>query len=143
MENQIKEQQLLLFADRTRCHDFLTDPFRLLLSSFAKVLIETRRRVHLAGPELAAAQVNTIRLKILKVAARVVCSVRRLVFHLSRSDSNAAIFRRIAASLRLQVDFESFELHLARGGSEDPAETINEIDASNNSTQFRKDQINV
>lgn len=99
MENRIKEQQLMLFADRTSCHDFLANQFRLLLSSFANVLLETLRRVHLADTELAQAQVNTIRLKVLQVAARVVTSVRRLVFHLSSSYPGEAIFRRPADSL--------------------------------------------
>lgn len=35
MENCIKGQQLMLFADRPSCHDFLADQFLLLLSSFA------------------------------------------------------------------------------------------------------------
>jgi len=102
MENRIKEQQLMLFADRTSCHDFLANQFRLLLSSFAYVLVETLRRVHLADTELAQAQVNTIRLKVLKVAARVVTSVRRIIFHLSSSYPGEALFRRIAASLLLR-----------------------------------------
>jgi hypothetical protein len=99
MENRIKEQQLMLFADRTSCHDFAANQFRLLLASFAYVLIETLRRVHLVGTELETAQVNTIRLKLFKVAARVVTSVRRIVFHLSTSYPNQAIFRLLAASL--------------------------------------------
>ena len=92
----------MLFADRTRCHDFLANQFRLLLSSFAYVLIETLRHIHLAGTDPAVAQVNAIRLKILKVSACVVCSVRRVVFHSSSSYPNAAIFHRIAASLHLR-----------------------------------------
>jgi hypothetical protein len=99
MENRIKEQQLMLFADRTSCHDFAANQFRLLLASFAYVLVETLRRVHLVGTELETAQVNTIRLKLLKVAARVVVSVRRIVFHLSTSYPNQALFRLLAASL--------------------------------------------
>jgi hypothetical protein len=39
MENRIMEQQLGLFADRTSCHRFLADQFRLLLSSAAYVLV--------------------------------------------------------------------------------------------------------
>ncbi len=35
MENRIQEQQLGLFADRTSCHGWLANQFRLLLSSFA------------------------------------------------------------------------------------------------------------
>src|SRR6202051_1698781 len=41
MENRIKEQQLGLFADRTSCHDWWANQFRLLLSSCAYVLLET------------------------------------------------------------------------------------------------------
>lgn len=102
MENRIKEQQLMLFADRTSCEDFAANQFRLLLSSFAYVLLETLRRIHLADTDLAKAQVNTIRLKVLKVAARVVVSVRRIVFHLSSSYPGEALFRRIAQSLLLR-----------------------------------------
>ena len=55
MENRIKEQQLGLFADRTSCHKFLANQFRLLLASAAYVLIEHLRRVGLTGTELAKA----------------------------------------------------------------------------------------
>ena len=53
MENRIKEQQLGLFADRTSCHRFLANQFRLLLSSAAYVLVQALRRTALAGTELA------------------------------------------------------------------------------------------
>jgi hypothetical protein len=82
-ENRIKEQQLHLFAGRTSCHDFLANQFRVMLSAAAYVLVETLRRVGLAGTELAQAQVDTIRLKLLKIGARVVRSTRRLVLHLA------------------------------------------------------------
>jgi Transposase DDE domain group 1 len=74
MENRIKEQQLQLFADRTSCHRMLANQFRLLLSTFAYVLVELIRRVALAGTEMARAQVGTIRLKLFKVGARVAAS---------------------------------------------------------------------
>ena len=95
MENRIKEQQLMLFANRASCHSFLANQFRLLLSSAAYVLVETLRRTTLAGTELATAQVNTIRLKLFKVAARVVISVRRVVLHLSTAYPLQVIFRQI------------------------------------------------
>ena len=44
MENRIKEQQSMLFADRTSCHDFQANQFRLLLSTFAYVLMDALRR---------------------------------------------------------------------------------------------------
>lgn len=83
MENRIKEQQLGLFADRTSCHDFVANQLRVLLSAAAYVLVETLRRQGLAGTELQTAQVDTIRLKVLKIGARIVCSVRRIVVHLA------------------------------------------------------------
>ena len=85
MEDRIKEQQPGLFADRTSCHRFVANQFRLLLSSAAYVLVQALRREALAGTELASAQVGTIRLKLLKVAARVVVTARRVVFHLASS----------------------------------------------------------
>src|SRR5271168_3997161 len=83
MENRIKEQQLDLFADRTSCHRFLANQFRLLLSSAAYVLVQALRRIALSGTELATAQVGTLRLKLFKVAARVVLSARRVIFQLA------------------------------------------------------------
>ena len=92
MENRIKEQQLDLFADRTSCHKFLANQFRVLLSSAAYVLIQTLRRTALKGTELAEAQVGTIRLKLFKIAARVSVSVRRVVFHLASSYPYRSVF---------------------------------------------------
>ncbi len=66
MENRIKEQQLGLFSDRTSCHAWWANQFRLLLSSAAYVLVETLRRIGLKGTELARAQVPTIRLRLLE-----------------------------------------------------------------------------
>jgi hypothetical protein len=94
-ENRIKEQQLDLFAGRTSCHRFVANQFRLLLSSAAYVLVQALRREALAGTELAEAQVGTIRLKLLKVAARVVGSARRLVFHLASSYPYRELFVRV------------------------------------------------
>lgn len=100
MENRIKEQQLYLFADRTSCHDFWANQFRLLLSSAAYVLMETLRRVGLSQTELAAAQVSTIRLKLLKIGARVCHSARRIVLHLASGYPLRTLFLRIVANLR-------------------------------------------
>ena len=83
MENRIKEQQLDLFAGRTSCHRFVANAFRLLLSSAAYVLMQALRREALSETELEQAQIGTIRLKLLKVAARVLVSARRVVFHLA------------------------------------------------------------
>jgi hypothetical protein len=99
MENRIKEQQLGLFADRTSCHKFIANQFRLLLASAAYVLIEHLRREGLRGTELARAQVSTIRLKLFKVAARVCISVRRIVLHLASSYPYQKLLRQLIARL--------------------------------------------
>jgi hypothetical protein len=78
MENRIKEQQLGLFADRTSSHYWWTNQLRLLLSSCAYVLLETIRRIGLAGTELARAQAATIRLKLLKLGAVILRNTRRI-----------------------------------------------------------------
>jgi hypothetical protein len=78
MENRIKEQQLGLFADRTSCHDWWANQFRLLLSSAAYVLMETIRRVGLCGSELCKAQVTTIQLKVLKIGTVILRNTRRI-----------------------------------------------------------------
>ena len=95
MENRIKEQQLMLFADRTSCHDFLANRFRLFLSSCAYVLMETLRRTVLCGTELAQAQCDTIRLKLFKIAAVVRESVRRIEFSLSSVFPFRELWRRV------------------------------------------------
>ncbi|HEY0796928.1 MAG TPA: IS1380 family transposase [Acidisarcina sp.] len=99
MENRIKEQQLGLFAGRTSCQKFVANQFRLLLSSYAYVLIETLRRTALAGTELAKAQATTIRIKLLKIGAVVIASVRRIVLRLSSAYPLKTLFARVARQL--------------------------------------------
>ncbi len=78
MENRIKEQQLGLFADRTSAHQWWANQCRLLLSSLAYVLMQTIRRIGLAGTDMARAQVQTIRLRLLKIGAVVIRNTRRI-----------------------------------------------------------------
>jgi hypothetical protein len=101
MENRIKEQQLALFADRTSCHAFSSNQFRLLLSSAAYILIDAIRRVGLQNTPLERAQVDTIRLKLFKIGARVMCSVRRIVFHLASGYPLQQLLRQVVSRLRV------------------------------------------
>lgn len=99
MENRIKEQQLGLFADRTSCHKWWPNQFRLLLSSIAYVLLESIRRRYLCGTELARSQVDTIRLKLLKIGAVIIRNTRRVRVLLSGSYPHQALFIRVASLL--------------------------------------------
>jgi hypothetical protein len=100
MENRIKEQQLDLFADRTSCHKWWPNQFRLLLASLAYILIETIRRVGLKGTKLARAQAGTIRLKLLKIGAVIIKNTRRVKMMLASSYPYKAIFRLAASRLQ-------------------------------------------
>lgn len=99
MENRIKEQQLDLFADRTSCHQWWPNHFRLLLSSCAYVLISALRRTYLKGTALAKAQCGTIRLKLLKIGAIIIRNTRKIKFLLSSSYPYQELFSKIFAKL--------------------------------------------
>ena len=100
MENRIKEQQLYLFADRTSCHKWYANQFRLLLSSLAYVLVEAIRRLALHGTELARAQCGTIRLKLMKIGGIIIRNTRRIRFLLSSAYPYKELFCMVAARLR-------------------------------------------
>jgi hypothetical protein len=93
MENRIKEQ-LSLFADRMSAESLRANQLRLYFSSLAYVLVHALRRLALAGTEWAHAQVHTIRLRLLKIAAEVRLSARRI----SVSYSNAYPWKEMFAA---------------------------------------------
>src|SRR5229473_6480727 len=72
------EEQLSLFADRMSTETLRANQLRLYFSSLAYVLVEALRRLGLAGTEWAEAQADTIRLKLLKIAAQVRITARRI-----------------------------------------------------------------
>jgi len=100
MENRIKEQQLGLFADRTSTATMRGNQLRLWVSSVAYVLVETVRRVGLAGTELARAQVGTIRTRLFKLAGLVRVSVRRVTLALSSVFPLQRLFAHALANLQ-------------------------------------------
>lgn len=100
MENRIKEQQLGLFADRTSCSAWWPNQFRLLLASLAYTLMQGIRRVGLAGTELARAQCTTIRLKLFKIGAAIICSVRRVRLLLASQCPYRDLFLLVAQRLQ-------------------------------------------
>ena len=99
MENRIKDQQLGLFADRTSCHRWWPNQFRLLLSGLAYTLFEAIRRLALQNTDLAKAQPHTIRLKLLKIGAVILRNTRRIRFLFSTSHPYQALFAHAAIAL--------------------------------------------
>ena len=99
MENRIKEQQLALFADRTSCHRWWANQFRLLLSAVAYTLMEALRRLGCAGTQWARAQCDTLRLRLLKIGAVVLRNTRRVRLLWSSSYPWLEEFGRVVAQL--------------------------------------------
>ena len=85
MELFIKEHKTHILSDRTSCNRFEANKFRLFLHSVAYVLLQTFRRLHLQGSEFARAQFDTIRLKLIKIGARVRQLRTRIKIHLPSS----------------------------------------------------------
>ena len=83
MENVLKQQVLDLEADRMSTHYLASNQLRLWLATFAYLLMERVRALGLFGSQLAQATVGSVRLKLLKVAAQVTVSVRRVYVQLS------------------------------------------------------------
>lgn len=99
MENRIKEQQLDLFASRTSGHLMRVNQLRLWLSSVAYSLIEALRRIALQGTKLAQAYCGTIRLRLLKIGARIRVTVRKVWVSLASSHPAERIFAHAYAQL--------------------------------------------
>jgi len=105
MENRIKEQQLFLFAYRTSCATMRANQVRLLLSAVAYIVLRALREFGLPQTELAHAQCDTVRLKLLKIGAVIRISVRRVYVSLSESYPYRAVFVRVWENLRRLVAF--------------------------------------
>jgi hypothetical protein len=82
-ENFIKDLKNEVAADRLSCSAYRANAFRLQLHALAYNLLVLFRRLALRGTALGSATIGTIRLRLLKVGARVRRSVRRLCFHLA------------------------------------------------------------
>jgi hypothetical protein len=100
MENRIKEQQRMLFANRVSCSTMRANQVRLCLATVAYVVLRALRQFGLEGTELAQAQGEAIRQKLLKIGAVVRVSVRRVWVALSEAYPLRAVFVRIWERLR-------------------------------------------
>jgi hypothetical protein len=94
MENEIKDHKLSLKSDRTACHRFKANQFRLLLHAAAYVLLETLRREVLRPTQWASATMETMQLRLLKLGARVQECKDRMTIALPSSCPVAPVLRR-------------------------------------------------
>lgn len=99
-ENLIKLHKSQLKSDRTSCRSANANQMRLILHTAAYWLMWAVRRAMPATAALRAAEFATIRLRLLKLAARVVETASRIRVAFASACPDAALFRAIALNLR-------------------------------------------
>ena len=96
----IKDFKNALSADRLSCSRFAANFFRLLLHAAAYRLMHAlRERVAPLSQKLGRAQFDTLRLRLLCVAAQVTQTTRRVLVRIPKAFPEATVFRQLAASL--------------------------------------------
>lgn len=96
----IKDFKNALCAERLSCSRFAANFFRLLLHAAAYRLMHAlRERVAPLSQKLGRAQFDTLRLRLLRVAAQVTQTTRRVLLRLPTVFPEATVFRQLAASL--------------------------------------------
>ena len=98
VENRIKELKDGLRFDLTSCSRFGANQFRILLAMAAYVLYQ-QLRYEARGTECARAQVSTLRERLIKVAAIVAESLRRILFEAPQAYVWMRTWRVVAARL--------------------------------------------
>jgi hypothetical protein len=99
MENRIKEQ-LSLFADRISAETMRANQLRMYFSAIAYLLVDGFRRLALAGTEMAQAQPQTIRLRLLKIGAKLRITVRKVWISMATSYPRQRLFQQAWSALR-------------------------------------------
>ncbi|MFA6022351.1 MAG: transposase, partial [Rhodospirillales bacterium] len=98
-ENLIKLHKAQLASDRTSCQSPVANQVRLVLHTAAYWLMLTLRDAVPAASRLATAEFATLRLRLLKVGARIVEKAARIRVHLASACPDAALFRLMAGHL--------------------------------------------
>lgn len=99
-ENRIKDFKNALRSDRLSDTTYVANAFRLLLHAFAYRLLDgLRREVAEVSPKHGSLQMDTLRGRLLKVAAVVTQSVRRVVVSLPSTYPLAEVWRGVARRL--------------------------------------------
>ena len=103
-EKRIGELKNHLHADRLSAHGFMANGLRLGLHVVAfAIVVLLREACVVEAPEVARAEVGTIRARLFKAGARVRTSARRIWFHFSASWPSATLFRRVVAAMAKHV----------------------------------------
>ena len=97
-ENLVKLHKAQLASDRTSCRSPLANQVRLVLHTAAYWLLLTLRDRIPTTHELAAAEFATLRLRLLKVAGRVIETASRIRLAFAAACPHAVLFRGLARS---------------------------------------------
>ncbi|MGH7886768.1 MAG: IS1380 family transposase [Candidatus Binatia bacterium] len=99
MENLIKLHKAQLKSDRTSCSAPLANQMRLLLHTAAYWLMLEVRDAIPKSHALARAEFNTVRLRLLKIGARIIETAARVKIAFAAACPNAALFSALARAL--------------------------------------------
>jgi hypothetical protein len=99
MENCIKNHKTFLHSDRTSCHRFEANQFRLLLHSAAYVLMHALGQWGLKGTAWAQSQFNILQLRLLKVGAKVCEMATRVKVHYPTSYPLKEVYQKLMRNL--------------------------------------------
>ncbi len=99
MENFIKNHKTFLHSDRTSCHTFLANAFRLILHSAAYILLHGFAEKALEGTPWRHSQFNILQLRLLKVAVKVEEMATKIKFHFPSSFPLQSLYVKIMANL--------------------------------------------
>lgn len=94
-ENFIKELKRDIAADRLSCSAYRANALRLQLHALTYNLLVLFRRYVLGGTQLAHAAIDSVRLRLFKVGARVRRTARRLWFHIATGWPGQPLFREV------------------------------------------------
>ena len=98
-ENLIKLHKTQLASDRTSCRSALANQMRLVLHTAAYWLMLTVRDAIPSPRDLARAEFATLRLRLLKIAARVIETTSRVRIAFAAACPEADLFRSMPAAL--------------------------------------------
>ena len=99
MEGFIKNHKTFLHSDRTSCHRFPANQFRLFLHSAAYVLVHAIKHIGMRGTQWTTSNFDTIQLRVLKIGARVREHATRIRFHFPTSYPLKDLMKTIVLNL--------------------------------------------
>jgi DDE family transposase len=99
-ENWIKDFKLALKADRLSCHRFIANQFRLLLHAAAYWLLDVLRK-KLCELGVERLQLETLRLRLIKIGGRVRELFARIKLHLASGHPGQPLWHMLATSVAL------------------------------------------